>query len=178
MNALSLLLNRMANWKTLLIFISLYLFFAAYLLKNAEGEINRLAGKEIGVIDLTFGINPQKTMQMVAAYGEDARQYYAKIEMSTDIAYPMVYAFLFGIILTLLYKNTKWEWLQLLPFITMMFDYSENIFIIYLLKTFPTESSAAVIFCEIFKCLKWASLGLIIFCVLGGFVMKFAKRRI
>ena len=43
---------RIASWKTLLLGIVLYVPFPAYFLKNLENEMNTLAGKAIGPIDL------------------------------------------------------------------------------------------------------------------------------
>ncbi len=133
-------LNRVASWKSLLLFLALYLFFSGYVFKNAETRINELAGKPIGIIDITVGFNPQKTLNMVAGFGDAGRAYYAKTEMTADLAYPVVYAFLFGIILTLLYRNQSKARVNVLPFIMMLLDYGENINIITLLYTFPRQS--------------------------------------
>ena len=51
-------LNRIASGKSLLFLALLYVIFPAYLLKHAEQKINSLAGREIGIIDLTFGFHP------------------------------------------------------------------------------------------------------------------------
>jgi len=115
---------RISNWKTLVLFLILYIIFPAYILKNAESRINELAGKETGVIDLTIGFNPRKTLDMVADYGAEGRAYVAKVESTIDIIYPVIYAFLFAIILTLIYRNRTW--VSILPFITMIFDFWKN----------------------------------------------------
>ena len=173
MKLLSLFLNRIANWKTLLFSLAIYLLFAAYFLKNAENKINELAGKTIGVIDLTFGFNPQKTLDMVAQYGNAARDYYAQTEMTTDLLYPLVYAFLFGIILTLLFRNKHHQpfaSLNTLPFLCLIFDYAENINIIILLRTFPEQPYAVAVLCEVFKLLKWLTLGVVIVAIVYGLI--------
>ncbi|MCC6411162.1 MAG: hypothetical protein IT270_05865, partial [Saprospiraceae bacterium] len=151
MKTLSTLLSRIATWKTLLLFLALYIVFVGFILKNAEAKINALAGQTIGIIDLKMDFNPQRTLDMVAAYGDAARAYYAMVEMTADVAYPIVYAFLLGIILTLLFRNTKYARVHVLPFLVLLFDYAENINIVYLLKTFPSPSMAAATLCEVFK---------------------------
>ena len=85
MNTLALFLNRIASWKSLVVVVILYVSFPAYFLKNAEETINQKAGKIIGPIDLTLGYNPERTLQMVSAYGPDARDYYANVEMTVDV---------------------------------------------------------------------------------------------
>lgn len=170
MNTLSTFLNRIASRTSLLIILALYFLFVGYILGNAENKIKELAGKSIGVIDLTFGFNPQKTLSMVAGYGDSARFYYARTEMTTDIIYPIVYAFLFGIILSLLHRGTTYAWLNILPFVCLFFDYLENVTIVILLITYPQQSLSIATLCEIFKLMKWLTLGTVIFLVILGFI--------
>lgn len=167
-NKFSSFIERLANWKFFIIFILLYLFFAGYVLKNAEEKINELAGKKIGVIDLTFGFDPARTLSMVADYGDPARAYYAMVEMTADVAYPIIYAFLFGIILSFLYRRKQFSRINVLPFITMLFDYTENVNVVTLLNSYPGQSNAVAVLCESFKLLKWSSLGICIIFIFVG----------
>jgi len=176
MKTLSAFLNRIASWKSLLIFLFIYMLFPGYFLKNAENKIVSLSGKPVGIIDLTFGFNPQKTLMMVGEYGDDARSYYARTELTTDILYPMVYAFLFGIILALLYSGSPRSWVNTLPFVCLLFDYLENITIVILLTTFPQQSLTIATLCEFFKLLKWLVFGAIILLILLGLFSKLKKR--
>ena len=184
MQKLSDFLNRISNWKTLLITFAIYMVFNLVLLKNAESKINELAQKTVGVIDLTFGFNPQKTLSMVADYGELGREYYAQTEMTTDVLYPIVYTLLFCIILTLLFRNKTYQpfsFINLLPLGALVFDLLENITIVTLLKSFPNSSEIVAILCEIFKMLKWIASGLVLITILYGLVMlslKNAKKAI
>jgi len=168
MNNLSTFIERLSNWKFFILFIALYIFFSGYVLKNAEAKINDLAGKKIGVIDLMIGFDPAKTLSMVSEYGDAARAYYARTEMTADVAYPIIYAFLFGIILSFLYRKKSISKINVLPFITMLFDFAENVSILTLLFSFPKQSNGLAIFCESFKLLKWFSFGLCIVFILVG----------
>jgi hypothetical protein len=179
MKKLSDFLNRISNWKTLIITLAIYMIFNLVLLKNAESKINELAQKTVGVIDLTFGFNQQKTLQMVADYGNVAREYYANTEMTTDVFYPIVYTLLFCIILTLLFRNKIYKpfsFINLLPFGAMIFDFLENITIVTLLKTFPNSSETVAIVCEIVKMLKWIAFGLVLISIFYGLIMLGLKR--
>lgn len=82
MKALSQFLDRIANSKLLFLLLIIYAIFPSYILKNAVKKINQLAGKTIGVIDLTVGFNPQKTLQMVADYGDEALDYISNPKVS------------------------------------------------------------------------------------------------
>lgn len=165
---------RISNWKTFVLFLVLYTIFPAYILKNAESRIHELAGKETGVIDLTVGFNPGKTLDMVADYGAEGRAYVAKVESTIDIIYPIVYAFLFAIILTLIYRNRAW--VSLVPFVTMIFDFCENLCIITLLNSYPEQSYTWATLCEIFKLLKWVSFGIIVLLIVYGLISKWINK--
>ncbi|MDF7821476.1 hypothetical protein P1X15_27910 [Runella sp. MFBS21] len=160
MNRLASFLNRISNWKTLLGLIIIYLPFPTFFFKNAEEKINLLAGQAIGPIDLTIGFTPKRTLQMVEAYGVRGREYYANVQMTLDVVYPLVYTLLLAVTLTLLYRKKKYvpfSYVNLLPFVVLIFDYLENGMIVLLLKSFPEQSYTVAAFCEIFKSIKWFS---------------------
>lgn len=157
-------LNRIANWKSLAVLLPVYISFPAYWLKNAEATINQLAGKPVGVIDLTIGYNPARTLRMIADYGPAARTYYAYTELTLDVIYPLVYSLLFAIILTLIVRdNTRglFRWAVRLPLASLLFNYLENGAIVGLLTTYPVQSSTLAVLCEVAKLNKWLSIVLI-----------------
>jgi hypothetical protein len=172
-------LNRISNWKTLIGLILLYMIFPLVLFKNAETKLNALAGKVIGPIDLTFGYNPKRTLQMVEEYGEAGRAYYQQVEMSIDIIYPVIYAFLFAVLITIIYRrliNGPVRHLNMLPFVAMTFDFLENFAIISLLKHYPEQSMLMANLVEIFKLLKWLMFGIIIFLVIYGLIKLLLRK--
>ena len=177
MTALSNFLLRIANWKSLAASFAAYMLFVGFILKNAETRINELAGKTVGIIDLTFGFNPQKTLDMAAAYGDAGRAFYARTEMTADVAYPIVYAFFFGIILTMLYRNRSSLRFHLLPFAALLFDYAENVNIVTLLHSYPQQSMTVATLCEIFKGSKWLIFGAVILLIVYGLISRLAARR-
>lgn len=165
MTTLIHLLDRIANWKSLVLLLIFYVSFPAYWLKNAEANINQLAGKPVGVIDLTIGFNPARTLRMVADYGPAARDFYARTELTLDLVYPLVYSFLLAVILTLLFRHKPYRpsrWVTLLPFASGLFDYLENGTIVGLLTTYPAQSPVLAVLCEVAKLAKWLSFGLVI----------------
>ena len=159
MTTLTHFLNRIANWKTLLLLLALYVSFPAYWLKNAEATINQLAGKPVGPIDLTFGIDPARTLAMVTDYGPAARAYYARIELTVDLIYPVVYSLLLAVLLTMVFRHKPNHLFILLPLSALLFDYLENAAIVTLLTTYPTQSMGVAVFCEGVKLAKWFSFG-------------------
>ncbi len=171
MKNLSNFFYRVSNWKILILLIVLYMLFPGYFLKNAEEQINFLAGKTLGPIDLTMGYTPLRTLQMVEEYGEKARAYYATVEMTVDLIYPIVYSCLFAVILSLLYYRKSYkplEYVNLVPFISLLFDYLENITIITMLKNYPEQSMTVASLCEVFKMIKWLSFSITVLLIIYG----------
>ncbi len=171
LTSLSTFLYRIASWKTLLPALILDVLFPAYILKNLEARMNALAGKPIGPIDLLFGYDPARISRMVADYGPGGRAIYAQGELTADIVYPIVYTFLFCIILSLLFRNRSYAPFRLvnvLPVGALLFDLLENVCIVYLLKTFPDSSVAVASLCSAVTNLKWAVSLVVIVLILYG----------
>ncbi|AEI49830.1 hypothetical protein Runsl_3466 [Runella slithyformis DSM 19594] len=171
MKQLSTFFYRISNRKILVGLIALYLVFPGYFLKNAETQINTLSGKVLAPIDLTMGFTPDRTLQMVEQYGPAARDYYATVEMTIDVIYPLVYTCLFAVILSLLYYRKSYRPFALVnvfPLVTLLFDYLENITIVTLLKSYPDMSMTVATFCEIFKMLKWFTFAVTALLVIYG----------
>ena len=175
----SKLLDRIANWPVLVLLLAMYSLFAGYLLPQAEQRMNALAGKALGPIDLTFGINPERTLRMVADYGPAGRAYYATTEMTFDVVYPLIYSLLFAVVLTMLYRTAAAPVLhriQLLPVAALLLDLLENATIVTLLNTYPGQSQPVAMVCEVVKLLKWVVAGLLLTLVLAGLVRRLLPR--
>lgn len=180
LTALSSLFYRIASWKTLLLGLVLYVPFPAYLLKNLEAQMNALAGKAVGPIDLLFGYNPAKISQMVADYGPEGRAIYAQGELTTDIVYPLIYTFLFCTILSLLFRNRAYAPFRLvnvLPVGIWAFDLIENACIVYLLKSYPQASEAVASLCSVLTNLKWGVTLVVAVVFVYGLVRMVMERR-
>ena len=176
MTILTNFLNRIANWKTLVFLLALYISFPAYWLKNTEVTINRLAGKPLGPIDLTFGFNPARTLAMVADYGPAARAFYTQAELTVDLMYPLVYSLLLMIVLTMLFRHKPNRWFLALPLLTLLFDYLENAAIVTLLMSYPTQSTGVAIVCELVKLGKWLTFGSTSTLIVYGLVLRITRR--
>ena len=180
LTSLSSFLYRIASWRTLLLSVVLYLPFNTYFLKNLEGRMNALAGKEIGPIDLLFEYNPAKISRMVAEYGPEGRAVYAQGALVIDTAYPLIYTFLFCIILSLLFRNRSYapsRLVNVLPVVILVLDLLENACIVYLLKSYPDSSMGVASLCSVFTNLKWAVSLVVIVLMLYGLVRLALNKR-
>lgn len=169
LTALSTTLYRISSWKTLVLALVLYIPFPAYLFKNLETRMNTLAGEVIGPIDLLMGFNPERIMYMVATYGPVGRSVYAFGELTTDVAYPIIYSYLLATILSLLFRNRAdkgFRVVNVLPLLILGFDLMENVCIVALLKSYPNLSFTLASICSILTNLKWA-----MFLIVTGFII-------
>ena len=104
-------------------------------------------------------------------YSPEARQYYIFVESVIDIAFPIVYSFFLAIVLVLLYRKSRYgvsTWVAVLPFGMLLFDFTENYFIIKLLTQFPMISDLNIQLCEIAKLMKWSILFIIVLLIING----------
>jgi hypothetical protein len=173
-------LYRFASVKMLIVAVVAYAVFPAYFLKNAETRINQLTGKPVEIIDLGIGFNPERTRQLLDTYTPEARAYYASVEATIDVAYPIVYAFLFAIIIALLYRQNRHglpRWIVALPFVGLLFDYTENFFIYQLLAQYPDISDTQILLCEAAKLGKWVVLGAVLLLIGYGLVRRLMPQK-
>jgi hypothetical protein len=176
-----LFLDRISSLKSFIILLLIYIVFPAYFFKNAETKINQLSGESVGIIDITITYNPERTQQMLTKYTAEARAYYASVEATIDVVYPLVYAFLLAVVLVLIFRKNQFglpRWIIVLPFVVQLFDYLENFFIYSLLTQYPTIENANLIFCEIFKLLKWSVLGITMLIIVYGVIRNLQKNKI
>ncbi|WP_020598596.1 hypothetical protein [Spirosoma panaciterrae] len=169
----SAFLYRIASWKRLLLGVVLYIPFPVYIFKQLEAEMNALAGKPLGPIDLVIGYDPARVMQMVADYGPEARGLYAQGELTYDLAYPLIYTFLLGVILSLIFRNRAYapfRLVNLVPIAVWAFDLLENACIVYLLKSYPETSTTVASLCSVLTNLKWAAFAVVSGLIAYGFV--------
>ncbi|HZV70810.1 MAG TPA: hypothetical protein VFG10_14745 [Saprospiraceae bacterium] len=177
---MSSFLNRISNWKTLLGLLIIYFLFPSVWFRHAGEKISQLAGKEIGPVDLTFGFNPKRTLQMIEDYGEAGRTYYRFVEMTIDIIYPIVYCTFFAVLLTMIYRSLlrgPVKYLNMVPFAAMVFDFLENISIVSMINHYPEQSIFIATLCELFKMLKWLMFGLVLFLVIFGLFKVLTRKR-
>ncbi len=165
MKLLSAFIAKIAGYRVIILLAVLFGLFANLLLPSLEKSINEKAGKTVGVIE---------------DYGPEARKSYLLIELTVDVVYPIIYAFLFSVILFVFYEKlgvkAPFKSIYLLPFLTLLFDYTENLFIVLMLSLYPTKVMALAYLCSVFTALKWATLIASILLILYGGMMLLIKR--
>lgn len=162
---------RVAGRNTFIAALLVYLVFGLYIMPTGLAKIQELSGKKVEVLDLQFTYTPEKARAIAASYGDAGRDFAARFEMLGDGLYPLVYTFLFLIILAWVFKSLapygiRVRYIHLLPLLVMFADYGENTCIISILKNYPNISDQLAMASSFFTSLKW-SLLIVVTLVIG-----------
>lgn len=178
-------MNVFASGKNVLWLLGLYLPFPAFIFPQLEKRMAQQATHTpIVPLDLQFDYTPSTAYQTLYNMGEVGRKYYFWGEVTIDVLYPMIYGFLFSLIILWLFRKigeTKptWQRLALVPLLAMGMDFLENIAIVSLIRIFPNQSPAFdqwAFAAESFGAIKWASAGIAGVSILFLFAIWGAKR--
>ena len=186
MGKLNQLLDRWANWKTIVIVILIALPFNLYLFPMRSAKLRELSGLTDPIIDVKFTHTPEQIYPMIKAYGEQGRPLYAVTELTVDLIYPILYNLLLCSILTIVWRQALLSddavhKMQYLPLATCLADYAENISLAILLVSYPQELTAIAWAASFFTTAKWvlggASFILIVVGLIAWLVKAIAKRQ-
>jgi len=112
-------------------------------------------------LDLQPSYSPAKAYNLITSYGEEGRQYYALIELTLDLVYPILSALLFSSLTIYTFRrlfplNSFWQKLPLLGLIVMAVDYLENTGIVVMLLNYPRRLEVVAQAANIFTVTKFA----------------------
>jgi hypothetical protein len=156
-------------------FISLILFVAAYFISNSDfigiEFIKRLSNGNT-IPEMFFFYTPGKVYSQLELLGEAGRSAYLVYNL-IDFIYPLTYALFLGISMTMTYTfiykpEQKKNLLVLMPFLTLLVDYAENICYRIILLSFPARLTGLTLVVSILTPLKYGLLLLSLFLILQG----------
>ena len=176
---LSETLKKIAKGWIVLIYFALELYFNAIALPKAGVKLGASSGGT-GPIDLLFFYTPEKVYSMIDAYGEAGRALYRTIELTTDIVYPIVYTLFFSLAITWLFqrgldKDHKFQRLNIVPFGAWLFDLLENLSIVIMLSSYPSQPGILAWIATVFTMIKWLFAGASIALLIIGIVAATRK---
>lgn len=148
-----------ATWKKAALFTALFVAF--YILINYSGTgvagLLKITGGA-NILDFEFGYNQEEAYQMLTALGTDGRSFYLTKILPLDFPFPFVYMLCFAGWIALLIKHaTHKDWykfLLLIPALTMLFDWMENVGVIAMLNGYPELPVWSVLLASISGMLK------------------------
>lgn len=136
-------------------------------------QIGAVSGGET-LLDFSFGHTVEDVTTTLSNYGQDGIALYRWVQR-IDLVHPLVYSLLFATLMFLLFRQTRFNYLVLLPFGMGALDYLENIFLFMMVNSFPNINSIVVQMASLSSFAKNGVTYLTIFVFLVGL---FIRRRI
>lgn len=151
-NKLLELLTKLATGKLIVVFILLVIAVNVFLLPAIYPSFETL--------DLQSSYSPERAYQLIDSYGEEGRQYYALIELTLDLIYPILNALMFSTLTIYLFRrvfppDSFWQKLPLLGPIVMIVDYLENVGIVTMLLSYPRRLGVVAWTANVFTATKF-----------------------
>lgn len=167
------LYKRSKSNTTLLFFVLGFLVFNLFLLPFVLTHYG-LQGRIL--LDLRFGFTPDQAHKAFLFYGDYGRRGIIIFTGIVDSLYPFVYASLLALSISrlqirLAINCTKWQLLNVLPFVAALFDLMENSGILLMLQDFPNLCSPLVWATSLVSILKWTLLAGCLF-IIGFLITK------
>ncbi|MCJ7623129.1 MAG: hypothetical protein MUO76_06475 [Anaerolineaceae bacterium] len=145
----------------------------ASILQVPEGGVEK--------IDLQFTYSPGRLYEIMEPYGEGGRRAYAFSHLTSDVLFPFVYAFLFGIAISYTiqraFPSDSWiQRLNLVPFALLLVDFLENISLVILLLSYPSRMLWLAGLAGWSTALKWVLSGASVILPFVGLVLWIVRR--
>jgi hypothetical protein len=111
-------------------------------------------------LDTLSSYTPQKAYDLISSYGEQGRQSYAIIELTLDLAYPLITALMFSLMILYTFKRAfpgvEWvRYVSFAPYVIMVSDYLENAFVVTMLLSYPRDLVGMARMANIFTVTKF-----------------------
>lgn len=152
-------LDRRATARSLIFLAAAFLLFTILILPVAAGRIESYSGG-VGILDLELSFSPDEAYSRVQAYGPEGRRLYAWVEVTADVAFPVITTLLFSLFILFCLRRARPETsgfrrLALIPFGGLFADLLENVGIVTLLLIHPSRSNLLARLTSFATSVKW-----------------------
>lgn len=171
LNAIDRRIKKLANLRSVTLLVFVFIIFSMIIFNF--GFIPAIAQHSEGVdiLDNTFNYTPEHVYQLFSTYGDEGRRLYLSYLFLFDFIYPILFALtntvLFAYLFERLFPNTNFfRYLYLIPLVTLPLDYAENISILTLLLSYPTQMAGVVAIASSITMLKLITVNSLFFITL------------
>jgi len=178
-------LEKYLNSKTLIIFGTLTIIIYIFMLWVSMPKI-AIYSDGMPMFDMMFsGYDQNYALKFMKTLGEEGRNAYLFPQLTIDLFFPLAYVPTFILLICIFLKKTNLFskpifYISLLPLFTGIFDYGENLSVIFMLCSFPYVSQSITEFSSMCTVLKsttlMADMLLIALCFIWFLLYKLIKR--
>ena len=159
-----------------------FLFLIIVILPQQSAEAEKYSA-DVGSPDTSFYYSSQRLYEMAESYGQEGRQAYIKARFTFDLIWPIVYALYLSlsigwIVKGLQFKVDRWQQLNIVPLLGLVFDYLENIFASIVMARYPARTTVVSSISGLFTSLKWIFIGASFVILVGGLIWLIIRKLI
>ena len=167
-----------SSWRNILIATILFLGLTAAFGPWSEAVD---AGQGLRSPDASFGVSVEDAYAYLGSLEVSGRTLYASGELTLDVAYPIVYSLLLGMLLSRLFPlayraDSLIQPLHLLPFGGGLFDLMENKAAVLLVINYPNRMPGVVHLLNVFNQTKWILGGASVFLLVTSGAVLLVRR--
>jgi hypothetical protein len=143
LNKLSGFLHRISNGRFLALLAIVFVVMNLFLALSPSSPINALRRYADGsILDMEFNFSPDRAYDVLSAYGDTGRQYYASVFSILDLITPVVMNIFLAALLSIISRQvfapySHLQAVNLLPLGALVADYLENLGIVLLIRFYP-----------------------------------------
>ena len=167
-------IERLATVRVLLVLTLLSALFPAVLFPAAGIGNDR-------PLDLYFSYSPDQAYEYLSGLGAKGRSAYARMELTTDLLFPVVYslALIVALVMTArraLPPESRLQYLRFFPLLIVIADWCENLSLAAVIHAYPDQLDAVVTAASLFTSLKWVLLSLTVMMLFVASVLAVAMQ--
>jgi hypothetical protein len=135
---------------------------------------------DIRPLDLHFFYSPDQVYAHLAMLGADGRSAYVSMALTSDLVFPVIYAMALSVALMLALRqllpaSSRFRYLCLFPFMTVIADWCENMGLAVVTRTFPGRADGMVRFASAFTSLKWLFIAFTVLLLFTAITCRVAR---
>ncbi|MDH3979278.1 MAG: hypothetical protein OEU91_02055 [Gammaproteobacteria bacterium] len=168
------MIDRIASVRALVLLTLLAILFPVAIFPAAGiGDITPL--------DLYFSYSPDQVYQYLGELGAKGRIAYARMELTTDLLFPVVYSLALTVALTMgarriLSPDNRLQHLRFLPLLIVISDWCENLSLAVVTGAFPDRLDAIASAARLFTSAKWTFLILVVITLVTAGTLAVTKQ--
>ena len=150
------LVDRFATIRILVVLTLLATLFPAVLFPAADIGDGR-------PLDLYFSYSPDQVYDYLDGLGVKGRSAYAKMELTTDLLFPVIYSLALTVALVMVARRvlptgSRLRYLRFFPLLIVIADWFENLGLAAVIHAYPGQRDTIISAASLFTSLKWVFL--------------------